>query len=172
MPKLRQRRTGDHKDMPRYERSVFCAEPGCTVTLDQPGRCDQHGRTNWDRWRRTDEGRRRASGYGSKWRTIRNAYLRQHPACERCGAPATEVHHRDHRTAAEPGANDWRNLEAVCRRCHVIASADAWRSSNRVGTSQDDAGRFANPVSKATPRTPATPRERRPRFVSACRPMD
>jgi len=53
-------------------------------------------------------------GYGAAWQRLRAAKLRQNPLCERCGAPATVVHHKDHNQF-----NDfWDNLEAVCRACH------------------------------------------------------
>ena len=90
----------------------LCAEPGChSVIEDGPGRCPEHRR-----------GRARSGtpGYGHRWQRIRNAYIREHPTCEHAGciAPATDVHHRDGRHPSEPGANDWTNLEALCRSCH------------------------------------------------------
>lgn len=100
----------------------LCAEPYCPAISDEdvPGgwRCPDHQRTGWDRMPAA-----KRSGYDHKWRRIRDAYLAEHPACERCGQPATEVHHRDHRPPTEPGANDWHNLEALCRRCHRRASS-------------------------------------------------
>lgn len=59
------------------------------------------------------DGRSGAVGYGATWRRTRNAYIREHIACERCGAPAREVHHRDHRGPRGPRGLDWRNLEAL-----------------------------------------------------------
>jgi 5-methylcytosine-specific restriction enzyme A len=88
----------------------------------------------WDRWRTTEEGRRRGRGYGAVWRRVRDAYLAAHPTCERCGARADEVHHRDHRTPLDPGANDWSNLEALCRRCHRRASAEQTTSPRQTTT--------------------------------------
>jgi 5-methylcytosine-specific restriction protein A len=88
----------------------LCAHPGCAVVLvDGPGRCPAHAR-----------GRSRSGtpGYGSRWRRARDAYIRAHPRCERCFAPAQEVHHRNRRHPSEPGANAWGNLQALCRSCH------------------------------------------------------
>jgi 5-methylcytosine-specific restriction enzyme A len=87
----------------------LCAHPGCPVILpDGPGRCPDH------------KGRPRPGtrGYGAAWRRARDGYIREHPDCERCGAPALDVHHRDGRHPSDPGANDWHNLEALCRSCH------------------------------------------------------
>ena len=62
--------------------------------------------------------------YKSKvWSETREAYLiSQQYICERCGAPAKIVHHRDYITQAN--INDqsitlcWDNLEALCQDCH------------------------------------------------------
>jgi 5-methylcytosine-specific restriction protein A len=104
----------------------LCAEPGCPTVVEGPGRCAEHGRSSWDRWRCTPAGRARAAGgYGWRWTRERNAYLAEHPSCERCGDEAHEVHHRDGRSPNEPGANEWRNLESLCRRCHRRARVGA-----------------------------------------------
>lgn len=52
---------------------------------------------------------------GKPWRALRAKYLGAHPGCERCGKPASIVHHRRGRWAGEL---DWDNLEAVCTKCH------------------------------------------------------
>lgn len=62
--------------------------------------------------------------YKSKaWSETREAYLiSQQYICERCGAPAKIVHHKDYITQAN--INDqsitlcWDNLEALCQECH------------------------------------------------------
>lgn len=47
---------------------------------------------------------------------LRNMYLRQHPKCERCGADATEIHHRSGRTRER--LNDSTMFMSTCRQCH------------------------------------------------------
>jgi 5-methylcytosine-specific restriction protein A len=98
----------------------LCAEPGCPVILDDgPGRCPEHRRG------RAGSGTR---GYDtSAWRRARDRYIRAHPDCEHCGAPAIDVHHRDHRHPSEPGANDPANLESLCRSCHRRVTEHAKR---------------------------------------------
>jgi 5-methylcytosine-specific restriction endonuclease McrA len=61
-----------------------------------------------------------ADGYGSQWRRVRNAYIREHPRCETsgCDRPAQEVHHLDHRGPLAPRGLDWSNLQALCVPCH------------------------------------------------------
>jgi 5-methylcytosine-specific restriction protein A len=64
--------------------------------------------------------RRRGSaarrGYDKTWQAIRAAHLAGHPRCAECGAPATEVHHRDGR--GPRGDNRPSNLLSLCRPCH------------------------------------------------------
>ncbi|CAJ0861953.1 hypothetical protein AMST5_01444 [freshwater sediment metagenome] len=72
--------------------------------------------------RKAEHDRRRPSasarGYDSKWRAYREAFLRRHPTCVMCGAPATVVDH------IEPHKGDkalfWRhdNHQALCATCH------------------------------------------------------
>jgi 5-methylcytosine-specific restriction endonuclease McrA len=95
----------------------LCAEPYCgEVLLTAPGYCEQH-RKQHRAPRRTGPDR----GYTSRtWRRVCDAYIRAHPDCEAvgCDQPAALVHHRDGRRPADPGANAWSNLAALCARCH------------------------------------------------------
>lgn len=98
-----------------------CRKPGCgKLTTDRSGYCDEHkeyGEQKKIAWFKIADKRKESSakrGYGSAWRKLRAAKLRQNPLCERCGEPATVVHHKDHNSW-----NDfWDNLESVCRNCH------------------------------------------------------
>lgn len=104
----------------------LCAEPGCPNIIDGPGRCPTHQAG------RAPSG---TQGYGHTWRKVRNAYIAEHPMCERCGAPALDVHHRDGRHPGEPGANHWTNLEALCRSCHRWETEHTKRPGFAVTTS-------------------------------------
>ena len=58
-----------------------------------------------------------------KWRRIRKAYLESvNYICERCGKPASVVHHKTYLTEANSFdgsiAYDFNNLEALCQDCH------------------------------------------------------
>jgi 5-methylcytosine-specific restriction endonuclease McrA len=73
--------------------------------------------------------RNRSGKWGSNWKGGISPYPKtgvlkkhqmiirmEHPSCESCGAPATDVHHKnknksDHRLS---------NLQALCSRCHLI----------------------------------------------------
>lgn len=61
-------------------------------------------------------------GYGGEWRRISKAYLRAHPQCMECGAPATETDHirpRPRGARVDRSTHDRdENLQALCKRCH------------------------------------------------------
>lgn len=69
------------------------------------------------------------SFYHSKaWKSCRATYLQQHPLCEDClqrglYTPAEHVHHIVWLTAdnyTDPAISlNWRNLRALCQRCHT-----------------------------------------------------
>jgi 5-methylcytosine-specific restriction protein A len=88
--------------------------------VQRAGYCDEHRRA---RLRATERLRPspRERGYDAEWRRVRRAYLRAHPTCERCGAAAVSVHHRE-RGPLELGGNDPANLEALCEPCHAADS--------------------------------------------------
>ena len=60
----------------------------------------------------------------ARWRSVRDEYLRTvHHVCERCGRPATHVHHRKPLKEGDYFSNfekcyGFANLEALCLECH------------------------------------------------------
>jgi hypothetical protein len=79
-----------------------------------------------------------------RWKTrARNtrsvdAYKRDHPYCEVCGARTWDVHHkhpRQHRAWYPGDVNEERNLVAVCRNCH-----SKWGWARYVGDSPNPRG--------------------------------
>jgi 5-methylcytosine-specific restriction endonuclease McrA len=105
--------------MPRRERSVLCSEPFCGVVLDEPGRCAAHQRDGWARFRASEHGRARATGYDSRWRKVRDRRLRDFPTCEVCHrAESTTAHHVDHQLPTAPDFYSYDAVIAVCDRCH------------------------------------------------------
>ena len=92
-----------------------CAVRGCPRAAVDRGRCLEHARAKQieiDKQRPSAAER----GYDEHWRRVRAAYLRKHPQCNRCSAPAVTVHHIVRVEAG--GTNQWANLEALCKRCH------------------------------------------------------
>jgi 5-methylcytosine-specific restriction protein A len=93
-----------------------CGWPRCPQLAWKEGKCQEHyhaARRLRDRRRGTAAER----GYDAEWKRTRDAYLERNPACERCGRPATEVHHR---LALRFGGErlDSANLVSMCRSCH------------------------------------------------------
>jgi 5-methylcytosine-specific restriction enzyme A len=100
-----------------------CRHPGCPELVQGGGYCPKHRR---DDYRRQDAVRGTPSqrGYGWEWQRIRRSILMERPYCERCGAPAVLVHHRDH----NPANIDRPNLESLCRACHEREHAGKGKS--------------------------------------------
>ena len=46
----------------------------------------------------------------------RNLYLNNHPACERCGSKATQIHHK--RGRFQDRLNEMEFFMSVCHTCH------------------------------------------------------
>jgi 5-methylcytosine-specific restriction enzyme A len=59
----------------------------------------------------------------TRWRKLREAYLRSQPLCEDCLSSgrveaANHVHHKRPRKQSPHLAFEWDNLEALCHACH------------------------------------------------------
>lgn len=59
----------------------------------------------------------------ARWVRVRNRKLRQQPACERCGKPATDVHHIDGQGLTGPDRYNIANTESLCHSCHAKETA-------------------------------------------------
>ena len=92
-----------------------CRVAGCPRPAVLGSRCHKHAR---QLKREYDADRPNAAqrGYDVKWRRIRAQFLRHHPLCVECGAPATDVDHIV--PIAEGGSHKWENLQALCHRHH------------------------------------------------------
>ena len=105
--------------MPRKPKSP-CQYPGCRKLCDGVF-CEEHLKVinrQYNRFQRDPASNKR---YGSEWRKIRAAYIRQHPLCEECLkqgrlVPVEEVHHIV--PLADGGTNDFSNLMSLCKSCH------------------------------------------------------
>ncbi len=106
-----------------------CRYPCCAQVLSKPGYCAAHQPTV-----HKDYGRRRRAFdaevdfYKSTlWRSVRSAFLREHPLCGQCQAkglirPAVVV---DHKTPIKAGGERFveSNLQSLCIPCHNRKSA-------------------------------------------------
>lgn len=94
--------------IPPHRRAKICPHPGCPNI-----NCQEHARPVRRMDTRPSAARR---GYDQKWRRIRAMFLKKHPSCVVCGAPATEVDHV--LPLAEGGTNEWSNLRSMCKSHH------------------------------------------------------
>jgi 5-methylcytosine-specific restriction protein A len=97
-----------------------CKQTGCAA-LTHNRFCDKHKKerqANYDRYDRDPLHNKR---YNAQWRSIRLAFLHEHPLCENCKqqgklTPATLVHHDI--PLRNGGGNEPGNLKALCWSCH------------------------------------------------------
>ena len=98
----------------------FCNHPGCNALVTDTY-CEAHAPLHQYTDDRESAG---ARGYDSRWRKVRERYLRQHPLCERHdkqgrAVVATMVHHIN--PISDGGKRyDPDNLMALCFSCHEI----------------------------------------------------
>jgi hypothetical protein len=101
----------------------FCAEPRCPNIAKTGNFCDDHKNTAArtvrppaDPWYAKAAWRGR---YG-----VRRYKLKQNPLCEKCGSPATQVHHTDDSWKVTRnwsiflGGYNMELLQALCGPCH------------------------------------------------------
>lgn len=101
----------------------LCCYPGCGVTVES-GRCDRHKVA--DR-RLSASGR----GYGRDWRKLRKWFLRQQVKCHKCGALASEVHHKVPVSQRPDLRLEVSNLMALCKSCHSSVTMGQTKRGNR-----------------------------------------
>jgi len=106
-----------------------CSVPGCPNLVKEPGvsRCPKHQK-EYERRRDAQRASAAERGYDARWRQIRERFLRDHPNCEHCGAPATVAHHIIRRRDGGPDTPN--NLMALCASCHSRLHAkvgDNWK---------------------------------------------
>ena len=110
--------------IPRKPRSP-CRFSGCAELTETPY-CKKHYKVMnklYDLYQRDPESKKR---YGTKWRKIRNAFVKNHPICELCERkniliPTEEVHHVI--PLSKGGSNDEENLMALCKSYHSRITA-------------------------------------------------
>lgn len=117
-----------------------CRVPGCPrTTTEANGFCTEHQSraTGWTNPRRGSSSER---GYGWRWRKLRAQILeRDKGLCQPCMRdgrvmPAVAVDHIVPK--AEGGTDEPENLEAICKRCHQLKTADEARRGKRRGQGQ------------------------------------
>jgi 5-methylcytosine-specific restriction enzyme A len=111
-----------------------CSHPGCPALAVRRGRCEVHARQAEAEYRKRNPDTRPSAaqrGYDAKWRRIRAAYLRAHPACVLCGG--TDNLEVDHIIPlAQGGTNKWSNLQVLCKSHHSqktnLYDSGGWRN--------------------------------------------
>ncbi len=74
--------------------------------------------------------------YGYAWQQLRAKYIKAHPLCEVCGAPAKDVDHIV--PVQEGGPSVWSNLQSLCRSCHNRKTQRGQRATRGTGSDRTD----------------------------------
>ncbi|MCE6960579.1 HNH endonuclease [Cereibacter sphaeroides] len=96
---------------------------GCGRKIAAGLRCACQAKADAERKARFDRTRPNSSqrGYSGAWEKARKEFLKEHPFCRRCGAPAAVV---DHITPHKGNASlfwDRKNWQALCVNHHSSA---------------------------------------------------
>ena len=101
-----------------------CAVNGCPNLVEEAGDiyCKIHKPVEERKYNKIFRGYNANERYDSRWRKIRNKYIKEHLLCEECEKEnhitiATIVHHKN---PIENGGEkyDVKNLMSVCGSCH------------------------------------------------------
>ena len=98
-----------------------CRYPGCPNLCDRGVYCAEHIACSTDRLRGSASER----GYGGRWRSARERYLRRNPLCAEClrsgvVTPATVVDHIVPHRGNPRLFWDEHNWQPLCKHCHDI----------------------------------------------------
>lgn len=104
---------------------------GCGARVPAGARCPCQARRDAERKARFDRTRPSSSarGYTSTWEKAARAFLKAHPFCRRCGAPATVVDHVKAHKGDPALFWDRTNWQGLCARDHNSAKQREERSS-------------------------------------------
>ena len=112
------------KVMPKKPKSP-CRFRGC-AELTEDLYCYKHKKLEsryYNKYKRDPDTYKR---YGSRWRKIRQLYIKDHPVCELCERknilkPVEEVHHIV--PLSQGGTHREENLMSLCKSCHSKITA-------------------------------------------------
>lgn len=96
-------------------------------------RCPCERKADQERKARFDKRRPNSSarGYSRSWEKARAAFLKDHPFCRMCGAPANTVDHITPHKGSARLFNDKSNWQVLCTPCHSRAKQIEERRSNK-----------------------------------------
>ena len=93
----------------------------CGNVVPFNAKCACQIRQEVDRKRRAEANRpsARERGYNGKWEIERAAFLKVHPTCTRCGAPAKVVDHKIPHRGSDKLFWSRSNWQPLCVSCHA-----------------------------------------------------
>ena len=96
-----------------------CRHRGCPeLVTGKVGFCEQHRKAEHRRYNREQRPKHHKLYGGSRWRALRDAFITEHPFCEKCGRLAELVHHRVEHKGDVALFYSEANLSSLCTVCH------------------------------------------------------
>lgn len=109
-----------HRLMPYGSR--YCDECEPIVEAERKQRLASLKKRSGQKYNKEKRNPKMTGFYRSQaWRSLSSAYAQDHGyRCERCGAIANQVHHKQYLSTPEGWARrlDYDNLELLCTKCH------------------------------------------------------
>lgn len=105
----------------------------CGKVVPSGARCPCQAKRDAERKARFDKTRPGSSqrGYDREWQKARAAFLRQHPVCALCGAPANVVDHMTPHRGDKAIFWDKSRWQPLCTPCHSGAKQRQERRLSR-----------------------------------------
>jgi len=112
-----------------YRQKKPCAKSGCPELVEGgTAYCENHRRDtraySHSRYDRTRNKKHTKFYNSSRWRKLRDRYIKRNPLCEHCKGrgslvPAKEVDHKIPIKINFEKRFDYNNLQALCKSCHA-----------------------------------------------------
>lgn len=106
----------------------------CGFVTPADTRCKCEARADQERKARFDKTRPNSSerGYNRAWEKARAGFLKHHPFCRRCNAPASVVDHIKPHKGDSRLFWDKSNWQSLCAPCHNGAKQSDERRNKRI----------------------------------------
>lgn len=106
---------------------------GCGRRVEFGDRCPCQAKRDQERKARFDKSRPNSSqrGYDRAWEKAKREWLKAHPFCRRCGAPATTVDHIEPHKGDKARFWDKTNWQSLCDHDHNSAKQREERRASK-----------------------------------------
>ncbi len=115
----------------------MCSHAGCKAIATSNSRCDKHPKIKkFKQYEHNKDLNGKIVHNTTRWKELRLRKLKANPLCEYCIArgfpvPAKDIDHIQEVQDRPDLAYTFSNLQALCRSCHNIKSAEVRKKRNK-----------------------------------------